>query len=120
METLAKFNLKYDSSLMDNEEPYVIKSHGIVELPVAWSWDDWGPFEVHRRSPSVVLNGWIQEFDALYAAKMPYFNLTMHPQTIGRASRIAMLESLMKTMKRRKGVRFSRCIDLAREITFET
>lgn len=120
MENLVKFNFKYDSSLMDNEEPYVIKSNGIVELPVSWSWDDWGPFEAHRRSPSVVLNGWIQEFDALYSAKMPYFNLTMHPQTIGRASRIAMLENLIKTMRRRNDIRFSRCIDLAREITFET
>jgi hypothetical protein len=39
----------------------------------------------------------------------------MHPQTIGRASRTAMLETLIKTMRRKKGVRFSRCIDLASE-----
>jgi peptidoglycan/xylan/chitin deacetylase (PgdA/CDA1 family) len=116
MENLAKFNFKYDSSLMDSEEPYVVKSSGIVELPVAWSWDDWGQFEVHRRSPSVVLNGWIQEFNALYAARMSYFNLTMHPQTIGRASRIAMLEVLIKDMRKRRGVRFLRCVDLVREV----
>lgn len=116
MENLMKFNFKYDSSLMDSEEPYVIKSSGIVELPVAWSWDDWGPFEVHRRSPSQVLDSWMHEFNALYAAQMPYFNLTMHPQTTGRASRIAMLETLIKAMKKRKGVRFLRCIDLVREL----
>jgi len=120
MENLVKFNFKYDSSLMDNEEPYIIKSNGKVELPVAWSWDDWGPFEVHRRSPRVVFDAWIQEFYALYAAKMPYFNLTMHPQTIGRTSRIAMLENLIKAMRRRSGVEFCRCIDVARETTFET
>jgi peptidoglycan/xylan/chitin deacetylase (PgdA/CDA1 family) len=116
MENLAKFNFKYDSSLMDNEEPYVIKSSGIVELPVAWLWDDWGAFEVHRRSPNQVLDSWTQEFNALYAAKMPYFNLTMHPQTIGRTSRIAMLQTLIEGMKKRKGVRFLRCIDLVREV----
>jgi peptidoglycan/xylan/chitin deacetylase (PgdA/CDA1 family) len=116
MENLVKFNFKYDSSLMDNEEPYVIKSSGIVELPVAWSWDDWGPFEVHRRSPSQVLDSWMHEFNALYAAQMPYFNLTMHPQTTGRASRIAILEILIERMKRRRGVRFLRCIDLVREL----
>lgn len=116
MENLVKFNIKYDSSLMDSEEPYVIKSSGIVELPVAWSWDDWGPFEVHRRSPSQVLDSWMHEFNALYAAQMPYFNLTMHPQTIGRASRIAMLEILIEGMKKRRGVRFLRCIDLVREL----
>jgi hypothetical protein len=120
MENLAKFSFKYDSSLMDSEEPHVIKSSGIVELPVAWSWDDWAPFEVHRRAPSDVFNAWIQEFNALYASKMPYFNLTMHPQTIGRASRIAMLETLIKTVGRRRRVRFSRCIDLVKEITLTT
>jgi peptidoglycan/xylan/chitin deacetylase (PgdA/CDA1 family) len=116
MENLVKFNFKYDSSLMDSEEPYVVKSRGIVELPVAWCWDDWGQFEVHRRSPGEVINGWIQEFNAVYAAKMSYFNLTMHPQTIGRASRIAILETLIERMKKRRGVRFLRCIDLAREV----
>jgi hypothetical protein len=64
----------------------------------------------------VVLNGWIQEFNALYVARMSYFNLTMHPQTIGRTSRIAMLEVLIKDMKKRRGVRFLRCVDLVREI----
>jgi peptidoglycan/xylan/chitin deacetylase (PgdA/CDA1 family) len=116
MANLVKFGLKYDSSLMDSEEPYVIRTSGIVELPVAWSWDDWGQFEVHRRSPSDVLNGWNQEFNALYAAKMSYLNLTMHPQTIGRASRIAMLEIFIKDIRKRRGVRFLRCVDLLREV----
>ena len=120
MENLARFSFKYDSSLMDSEEPYVMPSSGIVELPVAWSWDDWGPFEVHRRSPSEVFNDWMQEFTALYKAKMPYFNLTMHPQTIGRTSRIVMLENLIKEMRKSPGVRFSRCTDLAKEIIIKT
>lgn len=124
VQNLQEFNFKYDSSLMDDEKPYVIKyqgqATGIVELPVAWLLDDWGVFEVHRRAPSEAFNSWIQEFNALYAARTPYFNLTMHPQTIGKASRTAMLETLIKAMKRRKGVRFSRCIDLASETGFAT
>jgi hypothetical protein len=64
----------------------------------------------------VVLNGWIQEFNALYAARTSYFNLTMHPQTIGRASRIAMLEILIKDMRKRRGVKFLRCVDLVKEV----
>jgi hypothetical protein len=47
---------------------------------------------------------------------MSYFNLTMHPQTIGRASRIAMLEILIRDMRKRRGVRFLRCVDLMREV----
>lgn len=124
VENLVKFNFKFDSSLMADEKPYVIKhqgkSSGIVELPVAWFLDDWGVFEVHRRPPSEAFNTWIQEFNALYTAKVPYFNLTMHPQTIGRASRTAMLETFIKTVRRRKGVRFSRCIDLVEETNLTT
>jgi len=119
LENLLKFNFRYDSSLMDDEKPYVIESEGkptgMVELPVSWLLDDWQVFEVHRQSPSDAFDSWIQEFNALHAAKVPYFNLTMHPQTTGRASRTAMLETLIKTTRRR-GVRFTRCIDLADKI----
>jgi peptidoglycan/xylan/chitin deacetylase (PgdA/CDA1 family) len=119
LENLLKFNFTYDSSLMDDEKPYVIESKGkptdVVELPVSWLLDDWAIFEVHRRSPSDAFDSWTQEFNALYAANVPYFNLTMHPQTTGRASRTAMLETLIKTMKRR-GVTFTRCTDLAGRI----
>jgi peptidoglycan/xylan/chitin deacetylase (PgdA/CDA1 family) len=119
VEHLIRFGFKYDSSLMDDEKPYVInhegKSTGVLELPVAWLWDDWGLFETHRRPPSEAFNSWTEEFNALYAAKMPYLNLTMHPQTIGRASRTAMLEDLIRFMKRRKEVAFCRCIDLVSE-----
>jgi peptidoglycan-N-acetylglucosamine deacetylase len=116
MEHVARFSFKYDSSLMNSEEPYVIPSNGIVELPVAWSWDDWGSFETQRKSPREVLDGWMQEFGALYKAKMSYFNLTMHPQTIGRASRILILEHLIKRIRRNPGVRFCRCIDFVKDI----
>ena len=124
IENMQKFNFMYDSSLMDDEKPYAIKYQGkptgIVELPVAWLLDDWQLFEVHRRPPSEAFNSWIQEFNALYAAKVSYLNLTMHPQTIGRASRTAMLETLIKAMRKRKSVTFTRCIDLVRKTTFTT
>jgi peptidoglycan/xylan/chitin deacetylase (PgdA/CDA1 family) len=124
LENLLKFNFKYDSSLMDDDKPYAInyrgKPTGMVKLPVAWLLDDWQVFEVHRRPPSEAFNSWIQEFKALYAAKVSYFNLTMHPQTIGRASRTAMLETLIEAMGRRKGVTFARCMDLARQNTSAT
>lgn len=124
IENLIKFDFKYDSSLMDDERPYLIKYQGkptgIVELPVAWLWDDWSIFEVHRRPPNEAFDIWVQEFNALYAGKRSYLNLTMHPQTIGRASRTAMLETLIRNMRRRKGITFSRCIDLVRETDFTT
>ncbi len=114
---LMKFGFKYDSSLMNDEKPYMIeregKPTGIVELPVEWFLDDWPIFEIERRPPSEVFNIWIQEFEAVYAESVPYFLLTMHPQCIGRASRTKMLEAVIKTIRRKRGTMFSRCIDLA-------
>jgi len=115
--SLVRFGFKYDSSLMNDEKPYLLehegKSTGIVELPVEWFLDDWPIFEVERRPPSEVFNIWIQEFEAVYKEKVPYFMLTMHPQCIGRASRARMLESLIRAIRRRPDIAFSRCIDLA-------
>lgn len=113
---LVRFGFRYDSSLMNDEKPYLIvdegKSTGILELPVEWFLDDWPIFEIERRPPSEVFNIWIQEFEAIYAEKVPYFLLTMHPQCIGRASRSEMLETLIRTIRKKRGVVFSRCVDL--------
>jgi len=113
---LVKFGFKYDSSLMNDEKPYMLehggKSTGILELPVEWFLDDWPIFEIERRPPSEVFNIWIQEFEAVYEERVPYFMLTMHPQCIGRASRAKMLEVLIRAIRKRRGAEFSRCIDL--------
>jgi len=117
---LVKFGFKYDSSLMNDEKPYVIRqegeSSGIVELPVEWFLDDWPIFEIERRSPSEVFNIWIREFEAVYAENVPYFMLTMHPQCVGRASRAMMLGTLVESIRRRERIVFARCIDLVRQI----
>lgn len=115
---LVKFCFKYDSSLMNDEKPYMIKqdgkSTGMVELPVEWFLDDWPIFEIERRPPNEVFNIWSEEFEAVYADRIPYYLLTMHPQCIGRASRSKMLEALIGFIKKRRGVMFSRCIDLVK------
>ncbi len=82
------------------------KSTGILELPVEWFLDDWPIFEIERRPPSEVFNIWIQEFEAIYAEKIPYFLLTMHPQCIGRASRSRCLRHLSKGLRRNKALCF--------------
>jgi peptidoglycan/xylan/chitin deacetylase (PgdA/CDA1 family) len=117
VENLVQFGFKYDSSLMNDEKPHIIiqegKPGGIVELPVEWFLDDWPIFEIERRPPSEVFSIWIQEFEAIYADRVPYFLLTMHPQCIGRASRSKMLEDLIRAIRKKSGVTFSRCVDLA-------
>ena len=122
IQNLTTFKFAYDSSLMDDDKPYVIqlagRSTGIVELPVAWLLDDWGVYEEQRRSPQQAFENWISEFNALYATGGRLFNLTMHPQVTGRASRLANLERLIQVI-RKKNVTFSTCRDLVESFAKE-
>ncbi len=114
---LRKIEYRYDSSLMNDDQPYVISEDGsltgIVELPVDWSLDDWALFEIDRKGPDEVFGMWRAEFEAVYERNIPYFMLTMHPECIGRPSRIRMLELLIETMVTKPGVVFSSCADIA-------
>lgn len=114
---LRRLNFMYDSSLMNDDKPYLIEVEGertdTVELPVEWMLDDWPLFEVERRSPSEVFEIWSGEFEAVYQLGISYFMLTMHPECIGRASRIRMLESFVDRMSAQKGVVFARCVEVA-------
>lgn len=114
---LRKAGYRYDSSLMDEDEPYLLsdegKPTGMVELPVSWTLDDWGLFEVDRRGPDEVFEIWRAEFEAIYERNIPYFMLTMHPECIGRPARIRMLELLIESMIRKPGVAFSTCAEVA-------
>lgn len=118
---LIRFGFKYDSSLMNDEKPYVLEHEGklteIVELPVEWLLDDWPMFEIERKPTGEVFSVWTEEFEAIYADRVPYFMLTMHPQCIGRASRAVMLDSLIRAIRKRRNVGFFRCVDLVERLT---
>ena len=74
----------------------------IVEFPFAWVLDD-APFFQYSitlpgrtmQAPSAVFEAWRREFDVLYREDR-YFCLAMHPQIIGRPSRITLLEELIQ------------------------
>ena len=92
----------------------------LVELPVSWVLDDFPHFEnVFLRDggglrtagsppPSKVEEIWRGEFDFMYR-EIPggVFNLTMHPQVIGRGHRMLMLERLIDYFAAHEGVRFA-------------
>ena len=75
----------------------------LVELPFDWILDDWPYFTydaaAHHeglRSPTDVFDVWSAEFDYLYEeVGSGVFVLTMHPQCIGRGSRMRMLRRLI-------------------------
>lgn len=102
MALLDELDFVYDSSMMADDIPYQLIAGGetldVVELPVSWLLDDW-PL-LHGLSPSHtpardVLAMYIDEFDRAYAEGTSY-TITLHPQIIGRRSRILILEQLLE------------------------
>jgi peptidoglycan-N-acetylglucosamine deacetylase len=100
-----ELGLKYDSSLMADDDCYELVENGeptgVVELPVEWIRDDAPYFMMDRFAslrpytpPRGVLSIWRDEFDAAYADG-GLFQLTMHPHIIGHRSRIAILAELL-------------------------
>jgi peptidoglycan-N-acetylglucosamine deacetylase len=116
---LLEYGFDYSSNFFDDEAPYKHVVNGkktdLVELPFAWALDD-APFFLYSNrlvgrvmaAPSAVLETWKLEFDGLYADMKSYV-LAMHPQIIGRPSRICILEELIRHIKGHAQVWFARC-----------
>lgn len=106
LDAIIELGLRYDSSLMADDDPYEILSHGeptgVVEIPVDWIRDDAPYFVMQRYSglrpyapPRQVLTIWQDEFREAYTAG-GLFQLTMHPQIIGHRSRMVILRELLE------------------------
>lgn len=102
MSLLQEFGIEYSSNYMDDIRPYIHPGSTVVELPVQWILDDAPqfmyaiPYWVKTIvPPNQVLESWKAEFAGIHKARGS-FVLTMHPQFIGRPSRIAMLEDLLE------------------------
>jgi peptidoglycan/xylan/chitin deacetylase (PgdA/CDA1 family) len=124
LDLLHERGFEYDSSLMGDDVPYFVGEPGreMVELPVHWSLDD-APYYTYApiagrtaamATPQDVLTAWQWEFDGAYRSQRA-FMLTMHPHTTGRFGRLEALDRLVRHIRERHGVRFMRCVDLARE-----
>lgn len=85
----------------------------LVEMPITWLLDDfvvfefvWGSQEGLRRARDIE-ELWREEFDYGYAnCPGGVITLTMHPQVIGRGSRITMLQRLIDHFRAKDGVVF--------------
>lgn len=117
---LLEYGFAYESSLMGSEyEPYWCRVGDewsttdpwkfgrpvdLVGLPVSWLLDDFPHFEFvaggllpGAKSPRELLQTWIDEFDYLYdKIGSGIFNVTMHPQVIGRGARMLLLQGLIE------------------------
>jgi peptidoglycan/xylan/chitin deacetylase (PgdA/CDA1 family) len=112
---LKKYDLFYDSSMIDNDIPYILEKGDkpIVELPMPAELDDWiyygfnmfPPFEYQSgvKNASEFLEAITSTFDAIYKEGL-YLNLVMHPQAEGKPARIAALEKFIRYVKKKPRV----------------
>jgi len=123
---LTDMGFIYDSSMMGSDRPYLVKDPGssteIVEIPMSIELTDSPHFMFLYQpiilpglsSPSKVEEIWRGDFDGLYAeGGNAVFNLTCHPQIIGRPHRMQMLERFIRYLLEHKGVWFARMQEIA-------
>jgi peptidoglycan-N-acetylglucosamine deacetylase len=120
---VAEYGLTYDSSLMDDDRPYLLETGrgDLIELPVHWSLDDWEqyvylprpPFKSAIQAPSKVLELWTAELDAMRRVG-GLFVLTCHPFLSGRPHRVEVLRRLVEHGLGAGDVEFVSCREAAR------
>jgi peptidoglycan/xylan/chitin deacetylase (PgdA/CDA1 family) len=125
---LERHGFGYDSSLMDSDLPYRLAAgpsggdaaRSIIEIPVSWSLDDWGPYVYLPgisgsgaiAAPSDVVARWEDELEAMVAVG-GCFVLTNHPFVSGRPSRARALERLVERATRIDGLWITTLAEIA-------
>lgn len=113
----------YDSTLKDCDWPYVLEN-GLVELPTDVAMDDFSYFYFSYADeapincsylPDDVYAMWQDAFDELAAEGDKILVIKLHPQLIGRVSRINMLERFILYMQQ-KGAWIADCETVARYV----
>ena len=115
---------EYSSNTMACDWPYYHyndKGDKLIELPFNWLYDDTSHFfftlqQPERRricAPSYVREIWQSEFDGLYE-EGGIFTFVLHPQCIGRISRIKMLEELLEYMIAKPGTVVGPALEISR------
>jgi peptidoglycan-N-acetylglucosamine deacetylase len=120
---LERHSFIYSSNLMDDDAPYLHtideRATKLVELPIQWMNDD-APFFMFRppnprpiQPASHPFEIWTEELQALYHEPHKIFVLTMHPQIIGRPSRVVMLKRFIAFARSLGKVEFRKCSEVA-------
>lgn len=125
---LAEYQFDWDSSLMGRDftpyHPRMVEQidlesgntfgppSPVLEIPVSWYLDDFPELESFKGSPlmqshDVVLARWKDTFDYAYRyCPGGVLTFTLHPQTIGRAHHMLMLERFLDHVTGHDGVWF--------------
>ncbi len=115
----------YDSSLMGDDIPYLLKtSKGeLWQLPVHWGTDDWPPFAHYDeigylmpvKGPTDGLAPFFEEFEAMYEAGGMWMAI-WHPFLTGRLARWAVVERWLEDILNRGDVWFATLEEIAAHV----
>lgn len=116
---LVASGLSYSSQFMADIQPYWHDGLDLLELPIQWLLDDWpffafGRGEMGRQiaDPAAVRSIWMQEYEGIRALG-GHCIITMHPQVIGRPSRLVMLETIISDISQQADVWLAPCGEIA-------
>ena len=119
LELLERHGFQYSSQFMADIRPYRHDAHNLIELPIQWLLDDWPHFQMGFgqmdrpvQTTAHVESLWLEELDGI-SALGGHCILTMHPQVMGRPSRIALLDRLITYVKARKHLWITTCDEVA-------
>ncbi|MDF9845370.1 MULTISPECIES: polysaccharide deacetylase [unclassified Paenibacillus] len=122
---LAQEGFLYDSSLMGDDIPYVLKgkSGEIIELPTHWALDDW-PQYTHNgelgyvmpiNSPNRAMEVFLSEFDAAWKYGGMWISV-WHPFVSGRLARCSKIDEMIDYMKDKGDVWFATLEEIAMHV----
>ncbi|HEU12465.1 MAG: polysaccharide deacetylase family protein [Thermoplasmata archaeon] len=116
LDALVNNGIIYDSSLMDDDKPYIyqFKNKEIVEIPWRYTIDDFVFYafnyypsldylKCHPINPRMLKEIWEDEFDTLYR-EGSFMTIIGHPHLIGQPSRTKALEEFIKYILRKNDI----------------
>ncbi len=125
IDLLIKHEFDYDSSLMADDIPYVMRSNGrsLVELPVHWGTDDWPQFAHYDEigymmpvsGPTAGVTPFWEEFEAQYEAGGFWVGI-WHPFLTGRLARWRQVEKWLEHVLERGDVWFAPLNEIAHHV----
>lgn len=123
---LVEEKFLYDSSLMGDDIPYILKTQKgqIIELPSSWALDDW-PQYVHSIdldymfqivSPDRAMESFMAEYNAMKEIGNGLWIAVWHPFVSGRLSRWLRVEKMIEEMQESGDVWFASLEEIAAHV----
>ena len=120
---LTEAGFLYDSSLLGDDVPYVIKDRSgreLIEIPVKWSIDDWPHYEhsgdldymMPISAPQRAKEVFMSEFEAAWKYKA-FWQCVWHPFVSGRIARLDSIATIIEDMQDKGEVWFATLEEVA-------